>query len=124
MATRKALQFANDRRFLQPDRVIPFTASVASIGTPAVVWTPSDNARFRMMGVSFSTSVASAALSFKDGSAPSAFYSPGKTNAANLSIERWLGRGYLSASANNTLRVDSDVPGVTFTGAVFGREEP
>lgn len=125
MGTRKALQFANDRKRLQADRSIPFTATVASVNTPVSVWTPSSaTARFRFMGAAFSTSIASVAPSFKDGSAPSAFYSPGKFNAVNQSVERWLGRGYLSASANNDLRIDSDVPGATFTGSVFGREEP
>lgn len=123
MGTRAFRQAAQANQILQPDRHIPFKVTVASVGTPAVIWAPSGpNARFRMMGVNYSTSIASVSAAFKDGTA-SAFLTAGKTDVANKQVEINLGRGYLSGTDTNSLRIDSDIAGVTFTGTVYGREE-
>lgn len=123
MGTRAVRLAATATQVLQPDRQVPFSVTVASVGTPAVIWAPEQpNSRFRFMGADFSTSVASVCVGFKDSTA-SAFYVSPKVDSAAKPYTVNLGRGYLSSADGNSLRVDCDVAGVAIRGTVFGREE-
>ena len=110
---------------LMPDTFRLFTAAVASVGTPVVVWTPATGMRWRVLGYTLSASAAGQAI-FKEASVAasvgSRFGTPrfAANGAANSPP---LGNGFAAASRNNQLVIDSDTAAVTYTGTVFGIEE-
>lgn len=111
------------KRPATPDIFKPFSVSVVSLGIgPQTVWTPTNNRRFRIMGFSI-TSDKAAQVNFKDGTVASFWATPALVANTPFGILD-LGDGYLSASANNLLRLDvsTGVP-VALTGMVWGREE-
>lgn len=112
--------------FRTPNVFKPFSAAVASVGTPVTVWTPATGQRFRLMGWSFTSGGTGAAV-FKEASVAvsigSLFTAP--AGAANVVVNSPpLGNGIFAASRNNQLVLDSTVAGITYSGTVFGTEEP
>lgn len=87
-------------------------------GTPATIWTPASGKKFRLMGWTLISTVASVAgMIFKDDTTELWRIEIGRSTAANP-----IGNGKLSAAANNTLKLDLGDSG-TVTGLVWGTEE-
>ena len=112
------------RRPRTPDIFKPFSVSVVSLGIgPQTVWTPTTaSKRFRVMGFAV-TSDKACQVNFKDGTVASFWATPALVANTPFGVAD-LGDGYLSASANNLLRLDvsASVP-VVLTGMLWGREE-
>lgn len=112
--------------FRTPNKFVPFTAAVASVGTPAVVWTPASGQRFRLLGWAYTSGGTGAAI-FKEASVAASVGSLWTNPAAGANVvvtnPPGLANGIFAASRNNPLTVDSTVAGITYTGTVFGTEE-
>ena len=117
---------AVEEAFRTPTTFLPFSAAVASVGTPVVVWTPASGRRFRLMGWAYTSGGTGAAV-FKEASVAVSIGSlwTNPAGAANVVVNSPPGlvNGILAASRNNPLVVDSTVAGITYTGTVFGAEE-
>ena len=103
----------------------PFRVTVASIGTPATIWNPPTGSRFRVLGYTISGTAADYAIFRESGVASGGFQfntAQGAINAVQNSPELW--NGLLGASLNTALVLDTGVAGTTWTGTVFGTEEP
>lgn len=112
--------------FRTPTTFRQFSAAVASVGTPVVVWTPATGNRFRLMGWSYSSGGTGAAV-FKEASVAvsvgSLWTNPSTALNVVVNSPPNLANGIFAASRNNPLVVDSTVAGITYTGTVFGTEE-
>lgn len=115
-----------EQAFRTPTTFKPFTAAVASVGTPVVVWTPATGSRFRLMGWSYTAGGTGAAV-FKEASVAASVGSlwTNPAGAANVIVNSPPGlvNGIFAASRNNPLVVDSTIAGITYTGTIFGTEE-
>jgi hypothetical protein len=99
-----------------------FAATAIVAGTGLVVWTPAAGKRFRLMGWLLSTNtVADLILCDNAVGAPFARTGPQQINTGVASPPN-MGNGFLSAAANNVLRLDVSVA-ATVGGMVFGTEE-
>jgi hypothetical protein len=91
-------------------------------GTPLAIWTPTTGKKFRMLGFTFSSTIAGN-LIFKD--ATTEFFRAAK-NATNgistLGSPSNTGFGYLSTTANNVLNLDVSAT-TNVSGTVWGCEE-
>jgi hypothetical protein len=111
--------------FRTPDTFKPFSVTVASVGTPQTIWTPTSGLRWRAMGYTMSASAAGAAV-FKEASVAASVgtrFVTAKFAANGTQISPPLANGFFAASRNNQLVLDSDTAGVTYAGTVFGTEE-
>lgn len=112
---------------LQPTTFKPFSVTVASVGTPQTLWTPATGLRWRVMGWEISTPSASKAV-FKEASVAAAvgtrYVTATLPNAGTPLTSPYLYNGFTAASRNNQLVLDSDTAGVSYSGTVFGIEEP
>lgn len=103
--------------------VIKTVAAVAiTAGTGATIWTPAAGKKFRLMGWSLSVS-AGASLIFGDNLVGTVILRTELQAAAGISQNpHGFGNGYLSAAANNVLKLDATAT-ATVSGYVFGTEE-
>ena len=103
--------------------VIKTVAAVAiTAGTGATIWTPTAGTKFRLMGWSLSSSAA-AALIFGDNVVGTVILRSELLAAAGISQSApGFGNGFLSAAANNVLKLDVTATS-TVSGYVFGTEE-
>lgn len=96
-------------------------AAVAiTAGTPVIVWTPTAGKKFRLLGYSLSLSVAGAVI--LDDVAAEFIRTPLMAAGVGTSSPAPMGNGFLSAAANNTLKLDVTATG-SVSGFVFGTEE-
>lgn len=97
-------------------------AAVAiTAATGATIWTPASGKKFRLMGYSFSASAA-ASLIFGDNVVGTVIFRGPLLAAAGIDSQYNLGNGFLSAAANNVLKLDVSA-NATVTGTVWGTEE-
>lgn len=100
----------------------PFASTAITAGTGATIWTPAAGKKFRVMGVSISTSVAGQLL-FGDNLVGTVI-ARSPTLAAGAAWQLGaadMGNGILSAAANNVLKLDGPTGNVM--GMVWGTEE-
>lgn len=90
-------------------------------GTGITIWTPTGGKKFRVLGYSFSSTVA-AGLILGDNVAATVIFRGPILAANGIDTKTQLGNGILSAAANNVLKLDVSV-GATVTGSVWGTEE-
>lgn len=95
-------------------------------GTPAPIWTPASDKRFRLIGANlYPTGTATSAIFLEDGSgAANEFLRFPRLNSANTAptpLNFWP-NGYLSSTADNELCIDVSVS-CSVEGYVFGCEE-
>lgn len=98
---------------------VPSAAVVA--GTGVVAWTPSAGKKFRLMGWALSLSVAGSII-FCDNVVGAVVYRTPALVAGQPLASPSLGNGFLSAAANNVLRLDVTAGG-NVSGFVFGTQE-
>lgn len=96
-----------------------FAAQAITAGTPLAVWTPASGKKFRVLGMSLSSSTASAPI-LKDGA--SVILNAPLLAAAGVYTTPSLGNGIVSSATNNVLNLDMSA-NATVTGFVFGVEE-
>lgn len=108
---------------LRGPNVIKTVAAVAiTAATGVTIWTPAAGKKFRLMGWSLSSSAA-AALIFGDNVVGTVILRSELLAAAGLSqIPPGFGNGFLSAAADNVLKLDVTA-NTTVSGYVFGVEE-
>lgn len=108
---------------LRTPNVIKTVAAVAiTAGTGATIWTPTAGKKFRLMGWALSVS-AGASLIFGDNAVATVILRSELLAAAGISQNPpGFGNGFLSAAANNVLKLDVTA-NATVSGFVFGTEE-
>jgi hypothetical protein len=100
----------------------PVAAVAVTAGTGATIWTPASGKKFRLMGWSLSSSAA-AALIFGDNAIGTVILRTPLVAAGGLTeAPPQIGSGFLSAAADNVLKLDTTVTS-TVSGFVFGVEE-
>jgi hypothetical protein len=104
-----------------PSKFIDINAVALVAGVGATVWTPGAGKKFRLMGGWFSSSAA-AALILGDNAVGAVIFRTPLLAAAGTFTLPPMGNGFLSAVANNVLKLDVSVNS-TVTGCVFGTEE-
>ncbi len=102
-----------------PNVFKPVAAVAVTAGTPVNLWTPASGKKFRLMGFALSLSVAGAVI-LKDAAAELA-RTPSMAAGIGL-VSPPMGNGYLSAAADNILKIDVTATG-SVNGYVFGTEE-
>lgn len=99
----------------------PFGPTAIAVGVGATIWTPAAGKKFRLMGWTISSNVASAFI-FGDNAVGTVILRTGAVAANAESLSPDIGNGILSAAANNVLKLDVTAPG-NVAGTVFGTEE-
>lgn len=89
-------------------------------GADSTIWTPAAGKKFRVMGFSFTSSVATDVL-LKDNTGGTVIYRQNFPAAVPFALPS-LGNGILSTAANNVLAASMVAAG-TLTGLVWGTEE-
>lgn len=91
------------------------------ISVEATLWTPASGKKFRLMGGVLTVTGAAANVAFKDGNSGSTIFTlPNVLVATPIPFN--LGKGILSAAANNNLRALGAAL-MVLNGVVWGREE-
>jgi hypothetical protein len=91
------------------------------ITSETTIWTPTSGKKFRFRGFALTQGVATGNITVKDGSGGSTILTiPATPTGQPLVVD--LGRGILSAAANNLLRMIG-VSTETISGFVYGNEE-
>jgi hypothetical protein len=93
-------------------------------GTPLAVWTPTSGKKFRLMGYTLGATVAAAQAFFVEGAGNTAtgVATPVLAIGGPPAVAPQIGDGYLSAAADNVLKIDVSAT-ATIAGSVWGTEE-
>ena len=99
---------------------VPFSVTVASVGTPATIWNPTAGTRFRVLGYTVTPGATDTIVMRAVASVAFQITLRGLANVAVNSPSGMGDFGIACASINTALVVDAATAATTVTGTIFG----